>query len=199
MFHTINRSSSTVDKTDMPSPSSSPTPPTPALQPAWTPHILVLRTTITDIDTALIPFAILKHNPLPDFHHRYQQLLATIPMPITPATPQQAEIPVATHAIIKKAWNAPFATLNKERIFYLYAWSAIPKTSPRVIKSASFTIGIATPGPLYTRWLTTQAVTGRGEPIAWCIELDMRQAGEVGGVVYREVVLGEENKMVLAE
>src|SRR5579863_1255547 len=175
MFQTINQSSSIVDKTNAPPPSQSPALFVP--QPAWTPHILVLKTTITAIDTPLIPFAILKHNPLPDFHNLILQT------------------PLVT---FKEAWDAPFSTLTRDRIFFLSAWSAIPNASTRVIQTASFTIGIATPGPLYTRWLTTRSVSRQGEAIAWCIEIDMRQSEEERGVEYCEVVLGEENKLTLA-
>ena len=35
--------------------------------PSWSPYIVSIRATVSDLDSPLIPFVVLKHDPLPGF------------------------------------------------------------------------------------------------------------------------------------
>lgn len=130
--------------------------------PEWSSRILHIRTTITELASASIPFAMLKHNPLPEFQHSLAEIT-------------QHHFEDQTHATlaVQNAWNQSFAPFEPHQIFFLYAWSSVPGASPKVRHMAGLTFGIATPGDDYKRWLTTYAVHRQGELVAWCEEIDM--------------------------
>ena len=114
-------------------------------QPLWRPRIVHVRADITELDDATIYFGLLKSNPTINF-----QLLLAQGCPVL------------------DAWLAPFGALRIDQIFFLYAWSSVPRVSYKVTQLAGLSLGIATPGDNYTRWLTTfSSVT----------------PGQVGGVV----------------
>jgi len=143
--------------------------------------IVHIRTTITGLDTPIIPFAVLKENPLPSF----EEYLASIA--------QSTQTSTELESAIINAWNMPFTGLHPEKHFFLCAWSSIPAISPRVVKVAGLYVGVATPGtpPTYTRYMTTQAVQRQGKWVAWCVPVEMLDEMERKRV--REVVLGEGN------
>lgn len=142
-----------------------------ALAPHWSPRIVYIRADITGLASPLIPFAVFKNNPLPGFH-----------------AAQQAR-PGSAPEEIELLWNRPFETLVQGQEYFLVAWSALPRISARVVAAAELALGIATPGPYYKRWITTRAVSYKGEPVAWCIEVDM--LGEQEEVI--EIILNEGN------
>ena len=148
----------------------------------WSPRIMHIRTTITELDSALIPFAILKRNPLLEFQ-RYMEK----------NTQGQIEDHASAILAIQEAWNKPFVLLEPDQLFFLCAWSSVLTASPKVRNAAGLTFGIATPGDDYKRWLTTYAVQRQNELVAWCEEVDMRGVQEK----MVEIVLSEEGMIRL--
>ena len=142
-----------------------------ALAPLWSPRIIYMRADVEHLASPLIPFALFKYNPLPGFH----------------AT-QETRLENAAEGI-ELLWNRPFGALTEAQHYFLVAWSAIPRISQRVVSVAELAFGIASPGPYYKRWITTRAVSYLGEPVAWCIEIDM--LGEQEEII--EIVLNEGN------
>ncbi len=133
------------------------------VQPVWSPRIVHIRTTITELASACIPFAMLKHDPLPEFQRALEEIAQ-----------HHFEDRASTILTVQEAWNRAFASLESEQLFFLYAWSSAPGASPKVRDTACLTFGIATPGNDYKRWMTTYAVQRQGELVAWCEEVDMR-------------------------
>lgn len=150
----------------------------------WTPRIVQIRTRISVLDSAVIPFAILKKDPLPEFQQNQEK------------HQQQFEDHSNSNAPLKirDAWNDSFASLRPDQIFFIHAWSTVANAPKKVVDTAGLYFSIATPGPLYKRWLTTKAVERQGELVVWCVEIDMRCDGEMKT---REVVLSEENMIQL--
>ena len=142
-----------------------------ALSPHWSPRIVYMRADVEHLASPLIPFAVLKHNPLPGYLAAQETRLEN------------------TSEEIELSWNRPFVALAEQQQYFLLAWSAVPRTSPRVVAAAELAFGIATPGPYYKRWITTRAVSYQGKPVVWCIEVDM--LGEQEEVI--EIVLNEGN------
>ena len=145
-------------------------------RPIWEPRILRIRATISGLDSLCIPFAILKHDPLPPFLHQRG------------AREQRAGMLTAC-----EAWQQAFVALSEEQRFFLYAWSANGKASPRMVEAAALIVGIATPGPHDKRWLTTCALSRQGEIIAWRAEVATLPTSER----VTEIVLSEENMLRL--
>lgn len=143
------------------------------LAPHWSPRIVYMRADVEHLASPLIPFAVFKNNPLPGFH----------------AAQETRRENTSEAEEIELLWNRPFEELAGEQQYFLVAWSAVPRISERVVAAAELAVGIATPGPYYKRWITTRAASYRGEPVAWCIEVDM--LGEQEEVI--EIVLDEGN------
>lgn len=142
-----------------------------ALAPHWSPRIVYIRADVRHLASPLIPFAVFKNNPLLSFHA---------------ALETRQEIAAEK---IELLWKRQFGALSEAQHYFLVAWSAVPRVSQRAISMAELAFGIATPGPYYKRWITTHAVSYEGEPVAWCIEIDM--LGEQEEVI--EIVLNEGN------
>lgn len=141
------------------------------LAPHWSPRIVYMRADVRHLASPLIPFAVFKNNPLLSFY----------------AT-QETRRENASEEI-ELLWNRPFEGLTEAQHYFLIAWSAVPRISSRVVSTAELAFGIASPGPYYKRWITTYAVNYQGEPVAWCIEVDM--LGEQEEVI--EIILNEGN------
>ncbi len=140
--------------------------------PLWRPHIVHVRADITGLDDATIYFGLLKSNPLANF-----------------------ELLLAQDCPVLDAWLTPFGALRIDQIFFLYAWSSVPRVSYKVTQLAGLSLGIATPGDNYTRWLTTFPQSRQGKLVAWCVEIDMRNEG--GRMDAMEIVLSGRNIMLL--
>ncbi|HVB24034.1 MAG TPA: hypothetical protein VNG51_19005 [Ktedonobacteraceae bacterium] len=140
--------------------------------PLWRPRIVHVRADITGLDDATIYFGLLKSEPLANF-----------------------ELLLAQDCPALDAWLAPFGALRIDQIFFLYAWSSVPHGSYKVTQLAGLSLGIATPGDNYTRWLTTFPQLRQGKLVAWCVEIDMRYQGGNAGVM--EIVLSEGNMLLL--
>jgi hypothetical protein len=147
-----------------------------ALAPRWSPRIVYMRAEVGHLASPLIPFAVFKDNPLLSFHAAQETRLRY-------AVQQDAAQEV------ESLWNRQFQALTQAQHYFLVAWSAVPRISPRIVTLAELAFGIATPGPYYKRWITTHAVSFQGEQVAWCIEIDM--LGDQEEVV--EIVLSEGN------
>lgn len=142
----------------------------------WEPRILRIRAAINGLDSLCIPFAILKHDPLPPFLYQCgagEQRTGTLSA--------------------CEAWQQAFVALSEEQRFFLYAWSTNGKASPRMVEAAALIVGIATPGPHDKRWLTTYALSRQGEIVAWRAEIAMQPASKR----VTEIVLNEENMLRL--
>ncbi|HLX57483.1 MAG TPA: hypothetical protein VKR83_10685 [Ktedonobacteraceae bacterium] len=150
------------------------------LEPRCSPRIVYIRAAVTNLDSPLIPFAVLKENPLPNFYAARET-----------RRPHAQEVYAAKY--VGEIWHQPFAELTSAQRYFLVAWSAVPRHSSRIAPVAELAFGIATPGPYYKRWITTCAVGYQGEPVAWCIEVDMLGVQEE--VI--EIVLTEEDMLRL--
>ncbi len=130
------------------------------VEPHWSPRIFCLRATIKNLDAPLLPFAVLKDDPLLNFYAQREARRLYTPV---------------EHAakIAEELWNQPFSTLAETQRYFLIAWSSAPRASANIAPVAELVFGIATPGPYYKRWITTSAVSYQGEPVAWCIEINM--------------------------
>lgn len=137
-------------------------------QPLWRPRIVHVRADITGLDDATIHFGLLKSNPTVNF-----QLL------------------LAQDYSGLDAWLAPFGALRIDQIFFLIAWGNMPRVSSRVARLSGLSLGIASPGDNYKRWLTTFPLSRQGKLVAWCVEIDMRSESGKMGVM--EIVLAEGN------
>ena len=149
----------------------------------WLPRIIQIRTTITMLDAPQIPFALLKEDPIPVVEQYIETYV------------QSSTMQPDVQQIAMEAWNQPFAELTRNENFFVYAWSAVQDVIPKVAQQAKLSIGIASPGPLYKRWLTTRAVHRQQALVAWCIEIDMSRATKRD--LLSEIVLSEENMICL--
>jgi hypothetical protein len=147
-----------------------------ALAPRWSPRIVYMRADVRHLASPLILFAVFKDNPLLNFHAAGE-------------TRQPYDRLENAAEVVESLWNQPFTALTEAQRYFLVAWSTVPRISARVAPLAELAFGIATPGPYYKRWITTCAVSYRGEPVAWCIEIDM--LGEQEEII--EIVLSEGN------
>ena len=138
----------------------------------WSPRIVHLRADITGLDDAIIHFGLLQSNPLPDYQFLHDQ-----------------------GGLAIDTWVAPFGALRIDQIFFLCAYSSLPHASTRVARLAGLSLGIASPGDEFKRWLTTFPLSRQGEWVAWCVEIDMRYNSEKMKAV--EIVLSEENMLLL--
>ena len=148
--------------------------------PLWTPRIVHIRAAISHLDSHIIPFVVLKYDPRADttFEHETRRIY----------TGQAHDLDA-----IRAWWDTPLLALPPEQRFFLVAWCALSRASPRIAPVAGLTFGIATPGPSYKRWITTGALESGGELVAWCEEIDMAGTQEE----ITEVVLSEERMIRL--
>jgi hypothetical protein len=148
---------------------------------SWSPQLINVRVKVTGLEEPLLRFAILKDDPVPAF----EVLLETYE--------QQNQTPQDELTEIAAAWNKPFLSLTGEQLFFLWVWSSIAGSSPRVVVSAGLVCLVATPGSQYKRWLVTRPLLYDDKLVAWCEEIDMQ-----GSTQIKEIVLTEENMLVLA-
>lgn len=148
--------------------------------PRWSPRIVHIRAAVSDLDSPLIPFAVLKHDPRPgmSFEQASRRIFSGQPDSVD---------------AVRKWWDEPLHALPADRRYFLLAWSAIEGASSRVVPIAGLAFGIATPGQSNKRWITTSALEYCGELVAWCEEIDM--SGVQEDII--EVVLSEERLMRL--
>lgn len=149
-------------------------------EPRWSPRVVFMQAGVKHLDAPLLPFAVLKDDPCLNFYaQREARRLYT-------SVEHAAEI-------AEELWNQPFNTLAQTQRYFLIAWGAVPHASPHIAPVAELVFGIATPGPYYKRWITTSAVSYQGEPVAWCIEINM--LGAQNNSI--EIALTEENMLRL--
>ena len=126
----------------------------------WSPRLVYIRALVTDLTSPRVPFAVLKEDPIPEFRRALKQLHYQ-GMPPNDET-------------LQSLWNAPLRALEPRQRFFLMAWSSVPAASPLMADLSGLSFGIATPGPQYTRWITTEALQLGDELVAWCEPIDMR-------------------------
>jgi hypothetical protein len=146
----------------------------------WSPRIVYIRAAVADLNSPIVPFVVLKHDPRPgmSFEQESRRIFS--------GQPDRADA-------IREWWDAPLHALPADRRYFLLAWSAVEGASSRIVPVAGLAFGIATPGQSNKRWITTCALEYRGELVAWCEEIDM--SGVQEDVL--EVVLSEERMIRL--
>lgn len=139
-------------------------------------RIISIRATVSGLEYPMLPFAVLKDDPRPQFQQWTESYLR--------------EIEEQEHAFkaVCEAWNRPFVSLKPEQLFFVCAWHSVPEAPALIVQSSELLFGIATPGPHNKRWCTTRAVTRQGELVAWCCEVDMSEEAckQIAGVVFAE-------------
>lgn len=126
----------------------------------WSPRFLYIRALVTGLNSPFVPFAVLKHDPMPEFQRALEQLHYQ-------GMPPDEET-------LQALWNAPLHALASQQRYFLMAWSSVAAAPPLMANLSGLSFGIATPGPHYTRWITTEALQYGDELVAWCEPVDMR-------------------------
>ena len=140
------------------------------------PRIIFIRATMSRVLYPLLPFALLKENPLVEVQ-RYIEM---------------GSVDTQDSAMIRCAWNKPFNAVSSDSVYFVCAWNSILEATPRTLKAAGMTFVIGSCGPHHKRWLTTRPVLRNDELVAWCVEIDMHAAQ-----FERVVTLSEENMIRL--
>ena len=141
------------------------------------PRVIFIRATMSGLLYPLLPFALLKENPIGEVQQYVKR--------------HNAE---THHSILmRSAWNKPFNMVSSDSIYFVCAWNSVPEATPRTLKAAGMTFIIASCGPHHTRWLTTRPMLrDNGELVAWCVEIDMHASQ-----FERVITLSEENMIQL--
>ena len=122
------------------------------------PRVIFIRATMSGLLYPLLPFALLKENPIAEV----QQYIKM----------RNAEMHYSM--MVRSAWNKPFNAVSSDAIYFVCAWNSIPEATSRTLKAAGMTFIIASCGPHHMRWLTTRPMLlNNGELVAWCVEIDM--------------------------
>jgi len=121
------------------------------------PRVIFIRATTSDLLYPLLPFALLKENPVAEI----QQYIKTY------------TVDTRNGMMMRSAWNKSFNNVSSDHIYFVCAWNSVPKATPRILKAAGMTFIIGSCGPHHTRWLTTRPVLRNGELVVWCVEINM--------------------------
>lgn len=122
------------------------------------PRVIFIRVTMSGLLYPLLPFALLKENPIAEV----QQYI------------KMRNLDIQNSNMMRSVWNKPFNTLSSDAIYFVCAWNSVPEATPRTLKAAGMTFVIASCGLHHTRWLTTRPMLlDDGELVAWCVEIDM--------------------------
>ncbi len=141
------------------------------------PRVIFIRATMSGLLYPLLPFALLKENPIAEV----QQYVKT------------HNSDIQHNMMMRSAWNKPFNVVSSDSLYFVGAWNSVPEVTPRTLKAAGMTFVIASCGLHHMRWLTTRPVLlDSGELVAWCVEIDMHAAK-----FERVVTLSEENMIRL--
>jgi hypothetical protein len=121
------------------------------------PRVIFIRATMSGLLYPLLPFAMLKENPITEVQ-QYIKL---------------HNVDTRNSMMMRSAWNKPFNTISSDAIYFVCAWNSVPEATPRTLRAAGMTFIIASCGPHHTRWLTTRPMLRSGELVVWCVEIDM--------------------------
>ncbi len=142
------------------------------------PRIIFIRATMSRILYPLLPFTLLKENPLAEMQQYIEEM---------------SNVDISNNVMMRCAWNKPFNDVSSDSIYFVCAWNSMPEATPRTLKAAGMTFVIGSCGPHHKRWLTTRPMLlDNGELVAWCVEIDMHAAQ-----FERVVTLSEENMIRL--
>jgi len=119
------------------------------------PRVIFIRATISGFLYPLLPFALLKENPIVDVQ-QYIKMSDT-----------------QNSTMMRFAWNKLFNDISSDQIYFVCAWNSVPEATTRTLKAAGMTFVIASCGPHHTRWLTTRPMLRNGELVVWCEAIDM--------------------------
>ncbi len=151
-------------------------------------RVIYIRALMRGLDSALLPFALLKHDPfvaVRDYLVGHQQREYEAGL-------AEENRGIAALAHMRNAWNSVFRELRSDQIFFLCAWSSLPDASMNVVRASGLSFVIATPG--VQRWLVTRPVWRRNELVAWCESIDTLALPRN---VLPEIVLSEQNMLRL--
>lgn len=129
------------------------------------PRVVYIRATVSHLACPLLPFALLNQNPVVAM----QQYLKLQQQAGVLHQGRQTNV-----SLMRTAWNRLFADVPIDHLYFVYAWNAVPGASAQLRRAAGLSFVIATPGPLYTRWLATRPVWHKGELVVWSEAIDMR-------------------------
>lgn len=152
------------------------------------PRVVYIRALMRGLDSALLPFALLKHDPfvaVRDYLVGHEQLKYEGDL-------AEERRGIAALAHMRNAWNNMFRELRSDQIFFLCAWSSLPGASLNVVRASGLSFVIATPD--VQRWLITRPVWRRNELVAWCESID---TSTLSRNVLPEIVLTEQNMLRL--
>ncbi len=121
------------------------------------PRVIFIRATMSGLLFPLLPFTLLKENPIIEV----QQYIKT------------HDIDIQNSLMMRSAWNKLFNNVSSDQIYFVSAWNSVPEASPRMLKAAGMSFVIASCGPHHTRWLTTRPMLRDGELVVWCFKIDM--------------------------
>lgn len=151
-------------------------------------RVIHIRALMRGLDSAFLPFALLKHDPFVGIRayiaaHKQKGYAESL-------TEQERTIAELVH--MRNAWNSVFRELRSDQLFFLCAWSSVPGASLNVVRATGLSFMIATPG--LRRWLVTRPVWRRDELVAWCEAID---PAAIPREMPGEVVLSEQNMLRL--
>ncbi len=121
------------------------------------PRVIFIRAKMTGLLHPLLPFAVLKENPIEAVQHYIEQY----------------RVDTSNSDAMRNAWNKVFHAISSDSIYFVCAWDSVLKASPRMLKASGMTFIIGSCGPHHRRWLTTRPVVRNGKQVMWCIEIDM--------------------------
>jgi len=117
------------------------------------PRVIFIRATVRGLLSPLLPFALLKKNPMGEDVVRVY-------------TSVERER-------VEAVWDNHFADVLPAQYAFVCAWNSVHGASPRVVQAAGLTYLIASCSPTHTRWLTTPPVLWNGELVMWCEAIAM--------------------------
>jgi hypothetical protein len=152
-------------------------------QTTASPKTVYIQAVLEGLDDPLIPFAVLKHDPLVTVRQYLEKQY------------QMDDMQGINDEQLYAAWNSLFTELKSEQNFFLYAWASVPGVSSATLQTMGLVFVIATPGPCYIRWVTTRPVWYHGAQVAWCVPVDMRQTEPEQ---IERILLSEKNMLLFA-
>ncbi len=121
------------------------------------PRVIFIRATMYGLLYPLLPFALLKDDPVAEV----QQYI------------NMRNLDTQNSIKMRSTWNTLFNDVSSDQIYFVCAWNSVPEASPRLMQAAGMTFVIASCGPHHTRWLTTRPMWRNDELVVWSEPIDM--------------------------
>ncbi len=126
-------------------------------EPCILPRVIFIRATMDGLLYPLLPFAVLKDDPIAVVQHYINM----------------HNIDTQNSIKMRSAWNTLFNDVLSDHIYFVCAWNSVPEASTRLMQGAGMTLVIASCGPHHMRWLTTRPMWRNGELVVWSELIDM--------------------------